>query len=343
MRRGLKLVSVLVFLFLGCSDDNQTPTVPLPTGVTGEMVLIPAGSFSMGAPEDELGFLGEENQHAVTLTNDFYMFSTEVTNQQYADLAQWALGNGYCSVVGTIIQDNLDGSTKELLVMDEDKDCEISFNGSDFVVDSGMENHPVKEISWFGAASYCDWLSLIKGLPRAYDHEDPTAWKCNDNHPYAAQGYRLPTEAEWEYSCRAGTTTAFAGGEITEIACGDEPSLGNMGYFCGNAGGWTHPVGQLTPNLFGLYDMHGNLWEWCNDWYKNRYEGDETNPVGPIPGFYKVLRGGGWSDLARRCRSASRMNPSPHLGINGRRGFRYVITAFSEGSLSGSGSSELKF
>ena len=290
------------------------------------MVLIEAGSFVMGSDVDDLGHVGDEGQHPVTLTNNYHMFSIEVTNQLYADLAQWALERGYCSVVGTRVYDNLDGSTLELLDMDDDRDCEISFDGSEFVIDQGMENHPVIEIQWFGAAAYCDWLSMKEELPRAYNHADPANWKCNDNEPYSALGYRLPTEAEWEYACRAGSSSDYAGGTMTEIACEDEPALSDMGWYCGNAGGWTHSVAELIPNAYGLYDMHGNVWEWCNDWYHNPYADEELDPVGPPPGWYKTLRGGGWSDLSRRCRSASRRNPSPHLGVNGRHGFRFVIS-----------------
>ncbi|MDX2474297.1 MAG: SUMF1/EgtB/PvdO family nonheme iron enzyme [Candidatus Krumholzibacteria bacterium] len=328
MRRLPLLLFLFVFVLPGCGDDNPAPPPPPPPpAITGEMILISAGSFTMGSAEDEIGYLGDEAQHPVTLTNDFSMFSTEVTNQQYADLAQWALDNGYCTVEGPRVYDNLDGSDLWLLDMDDDEDCEISYLGSQFVVDAGLENHPVVEVLWHGAAAYCDWLSLKEGLPRAYDHTDPNSWLCNDGAPYAAQGYRLPTEAEWEYACRAGSAAAFAAGPITEIACGDEPSLLEMGWYCGNADGWTHPVATLEANAFGLFDLHGNVWEWCNDWYHNQYADEEVDPIGPPPGWYKVLRGGGWSDLSRRCRSASRRNPSPHKGVNGRHGFRYVITA----------------
>ena len=324
MRRSVLLSSLLLVLVLGC--DNDDPVVPQVT-IDGELVLIEAGSFLMGAPTDEPGYNGDELLHPVTLTNDFRMYSTEVTNQEYADLAQWALEQGHCSVVGTRLFDNLDGSTLELLDMDDEEDCEISFDGTRFVIDEGRELHPVLEVNWFGAASYCDWLSLREGLPRAYDHTDPNSWLCNDGDPYGAEGYRLPTEAEWEYACRAGTATAFAGGAITELSCAPEPSLADLGWYCGTAGGWTHRVAELSPNAFGLYDMHGNVWEWCNDWYHSTYEDETVDPLGPPPGWYKVLRGGGWSDLARRCRSASRRNPSPHKGVNGRHGFRYVVTA----------------
>jgi len=325
VRRILPLLSLLIVLVLGCSDDDPVSVAPPP--IDGELVLVTAGSFTMGSSEDETGHLGDEVHKPVTLTNDFHMYSTEVTNQEYAVLAQWALDNGHCTVEDTRLFDNLDGSTLELLDMDGDEDCEISFDGTRFVVDAGRENHPVVEVRWHGAAAYCDWLSLREGLTRAYDHTDPNNWSCNAGAPYAAQGYRLPTEAEWEYACRAGASTPFAGGEITEIGCGDEPSLSGMGWYCGNADGRSHPAAQLTPNAFGLYDMHGNVWEWCNDWYHNSYVGEEIDPIGPPPGWYKVLRGGGWSDVSRRCRSASRRNPSPHKGVDGRHGFRYVITA----------------
>jgi formylglycine-generating enzyme required for sulfatase activity len=324
MRQWFILLGLMMIPFLGCCDDD--PVAPQ-AGIDGELVLVPAGSFIMGSATDEPGYNGDEGQHPVTLTNDFRMYSTEVTNREYADLAQWALDNGFCTVVGTRLYDNLDGSTLELLDMDEDEDCEISFDGTRFVVDAGRGNHPVLEANWHGAASFCDWLSLKEGLPRAYDHTDPNSWTCNDGAPYSARGYRLPTEAEWEYACRAGSATAFAGGDITELGCGNEPALASLGWYCGNAGGWTHPVAELTPNAFGIYDLHGNVWEWCNDWYHSTYEDEEIDPVGPPPGWYKVLRGGGWSDVARRCRSASRRNPSPHKGVNGRHGFRYVITA----------------
>lgn len=327
MHRWFSILILLVFLISGCSDDSSTPADPQPLQVSSELVLIQVGSFSMGAPEDEPGFLGDEALHPVTLTNNFQIYNTEVTNQQYADLAQWALEQGYCAITGTRLYDNLDGSNLELMVMDEGEDGEISFNGSEFIIDAGLENHPVKEINWFGAASYCDWLSMKESLPRAYNHTDPTSWKCNGGDPYAARGYRLPTEAEWEFACRAGSSSAFSGGNITETGCGHEPSLVDQGWYCGNADGWTHPVARLNPNAFGIYDMHGNVWEWCNDWYDNTYEDEEIDPVGPASRRYKALRGGGWSDAARRCRSASRRNPSPHLGINGRYGFRYVITS----------------
>ena len=156
-----------------------------------------------------------------------------------------------------------------------------------------------------------------RGLPRAYDHD---TWQCNGHDPYSAQGYRLPTEAEWEYACRAGSTTAFANGPITDTVC-DDPNLDQIGWYCGNANGWTHPVAQLDANDWGLYDMPGNLWEWCNDWFAF-YGGDETDPAGPPgPEVNRVIRGGSWNNDAQYCRSANRSNNHPDYS-NFNVGFR---------------------
>jgi formylglycine-generating enzyme required for sulfatase activity len=133
--------------------------------------------------------------------------------------------------------------------------------------------------------------------------------------------YRLPTEAEWEYACRAGTTTAFANGDITELKCGHDPNLAAMGCYCGNSGDKTHPVAQKKPNAWGLYDMHGNVWEWCDDWYGNYSNSHVTDPKGPSSGRSRVLRGGYWSHYAGYCRSAIRSGCSPG-GRSSGVGFR---------------------
>jgi formylglycine-generating enzyme required for sulfatase activity len=286
-------------------------------GPTAGFATLPAGTFTMGSPPTEPGRHNDETQHEVTLTTPFEIQATEVTNQQYAALAQWALDHGHVTATASSLRDALDGSMQELLDLD-DSDCEISYSGGTFTVDAGMEDHPVKEVTWYGAVAYCDWLSLQAGLPRAYDHD---TWQCNGHDPYGAQGYRLPTEAEWEYACRAGSETAFANGPITDTVC-DDPNLDQIGWYCGNANDWTHPVAQLDANGWGLYDMHGNLWEWCNDWYDD-YGGDVTDPPGPSgAGDGRVLRGGGWNFLAQGCRSAYRGNVGVPDGSYGFVGFR---------------------
>jgi len=119
--------------------------------------------------------------------------------------------------------------------------------------------------------------------------------------------YRLPTEAEWEYAARAGSTTAYANGNIEETECGLDPNLDAMGWYSGNAGHGTHPVAQKQPNAWGLYDMHGNVWEWCQDWFDRKYPaGTVTDPTGPVSGAFRVKRGGAWSRPADYCRSAIR-------------------------------------
>jgi formylglycine-generating enzyme required for sulfatase activity len=127
-------------------------------------------------------------------------------------------------------------------------------------------------------------------------------WKCN----FAANGYRLPTEAEWEYACRAGTTTTYFFGD-------DESKLKAYAWFEDNSGGKPRPVGQKPANPWGLYDMHGNVWEWCNDFYKVDYyqESPRENPRGPETGETKVLRGGAWKFSAESCRSGYRYNENP--------------------------------
>jgi len=267
-----------------------------------DFILIPAGAFTMGSPEDEYGHSFNETQHAVTLTTPFYVSATEVTNQQYADLAQWAYDQGYCTATSSSLQDALDGSTEELL--DLDGLCEISFSGGVFTVDPGKEDHPVLDVSWYGSVAYCDWLSLSEGLSRAYDHG---TWECNGHDPYNAVGYRLLTEAEWEYACRAGTQTPFHTGECLDA--GTEANYDGRYPYPGCPSGpyvsWPLPVGSYPANGLGLYDMHGNLYEWCNDWY-GLYGGDEVDPPGPEAGSYRVVRGGYWDNNARNCRSASR-------------------------------------
>jgi formylglycine-generating enzyme required for sulfatase activity len=289
-------------------------------GIPAGFVRVEAGVFAMGSPPDEPGCWSDEVQHTVTLTTPFLIQVTAVTNQQYRDLAQWAYDNGYCTATTSSLRDALDGSTQELL--DLDGVCEISFSGGVFTVDAGKQNHPVLEVTWYGAMAYCDWLSLQQGLPRAYDHRTE---QCNGHAPYSAAGYRLPTEAEWEYACRAGSTTAFANGPITNTAC-DDPVLDQIGWYCGNAAGWTHPVGGLITNAWGLDDMHGNLAEWCNDWY-GTYSGDETDPVGPRLSQFRVFRGGCWHDAARFCRSAYRRSSDPIVSYY-NVGFRPVRSTF---------------
>jgi len=161
------------------------------------------------------------------------------------------------------------------------------------------KTNPVEQMRWSDAVRYCNARSEAEGLEPCYDLN---TWKCN----FAANGYRLPTEAEWEYACRAGTTTAYSFGD-------DVLKLKAYAWYEDNSGGKPRPVGQKPSNPWGLYDMHGNVWEWCNDFYKVDYyqESPKENPRGPQTGETKVLRGGAWKFSAESCRSGYRYNENP--------------------------------
>jgi len=146
------------------------------------------------------------------------------------------------------------------------------------------KNHPVGMVSWDECQAFIMKLNKLEKSRR----------------------YRLPTEAEWEYACRAGSRSAFSNGDIAQAKCGHEPSLDKIGWYCGNTKEETQPVAKKEPNGWGLYDMHGNAWEWCQDWYATYPTGPGSNPKGPSTGSSRVFRSGGWGLSARSCRSAFR-------------------------------------
>jgi formylglycine-generating enzyme required for sulfatase activity len=160
-------------------------------------------------------------------------------------------------------------------------------------------NRPIEMIRWADAALYCNKRSLAEGLEPCYNEE--TA-ECI----FSADGYRLPTEAEWEYACRAGSTADYAFGD-------DVRALKQHAWFADNAAKTTHPVAQLKPNAWGLFDLHGNVAEWCNDIYDKAYykTSGAKNPTGPVDGNKYVLRGGAWNATSKACRSAYRVGEDP--------------------------------
>jgi formylglycine-generating enzyme len=163
---------------------------------------------------------------------------------------------------------------------------------------------PVERVSWLLAIQYCNMRSQREGFKPCYDYHDPKVVKCD----FTADGYRLPTEAEWEYACRAGTTGRWS--------FGDAPGeSAKHGWFKVNSGKTTHPVRQKQPNPWGLYDMHGNVAEWCNDYYREGYGGDAPgeNPRGPASGDKRVLRGGSFLTADEECRSSSRQGETPQF------------------------------
>jgi uncharacterized repeat protein (TIGR02543 family) len=234
-----------------------------------DMVRIPAGTFTMGSPESEPGrsnTAGRETQHTVTLTKDFYMGKYEVTQAQY-EAVTGSKPSSYTTAVPP---------------------------------ETSTANRPVENVSWYDAVEFCNKLSEKEGLTPVYTITDAMVIPN-----WGANGYRLPTEAQWEYACRAGTATAYNTGDTISD---------DTGWYTSNSEGRTHSVGEKPANAYGLYDMHGNVWEWCWDWYGTYESGAQTDPTGPNnsnAGYYRVQRGGSCSSSGQSLRSASRDYNSP--------------------------------
>jgi len=263
----------------------QPPTVTVQPAII-EMVRIEGGTFIMGSPSNEPERNDVEIQHQVRVSS-FYMGKYEVTQKEYQEI--------------------------------------METNHSFFKGD----NLPVEQVLWYEAIEYCNRLSQKEGLTPAYtidkNQSDPNNTNPLDNLKWTVtwnrntNGYRLPTEAEWEYACRAGTTTPFNTGN--NITTSQANYNGNYPYNNNAKGEYqkkTMPVGTFAPNAWGLYDMHGNVYEWCWDWYGNYTSGSQTNPEGTAAGNRRVIRGGSWSRSAGNTRSAFRngfIGRDPDVGL----------------------------
>ena len=305
------LIGCVVLLAMAGTAFSETKEPPkklaedLGGGVKMELVLIPAGEFKMGSGESAADtatffkttygedyltadfFKDEHPQHRVRITKPFYLGTYHVTRGQFR---QFVKDSGYKTDAGK-------GETPGAFGWDSDKK-EFGFNAKYSWRNAGFEQtdeHPVVNVSWNDAMAFCNWLSKKEG-----------------------KSYRLPTEAEWEYACRAGTTARHYSGDDPESLA----KVGNVadatlkakipdwkctikasdGYV------FTAPVGKFKSNAFGLYDMHGNAWQWCVDWYGVEYFAKSTadDPTGPDSGDVRVLRGGSWSRGPNSGRSAYR-------------------------------------
>jgi formylglycine-generating enzyme required for sulfatase activity len=292
-------------------------TYTVPFIMLGDLGLVPlpAGTFTMG---DTVGYWSTNGYtNEIPLTNvtlsSFYIGKYDVTNTEY------------CAFLNS--QGNL---TEGGYLWIEATNPGIAGTGP-FTVVSGYENHPVVEVSWYGAVAYCNWLSDLEGLTKCYGDytlDGSGRWGVNGaNFHRANNGYRLPTNAEWEYACRANSTTDYFWGENYDpIVPGSPLLISNYCWWSGNCIDMK-AVGLLLPNGFGLYDMNGNVWQWCNDYNHTYSGGNEINPIGPttappVPG--RICRGGGFYGNPNYSRSSSRASNLPAGGAV--IGFRIVRT-----------------
>ena len=251
------------------------------------MIRVKSGSFLMRNMEEN----DEYPVYTVNLTHDYWIGKKEITFNDY---------DTFCNETGRVKLE-------------------------DWGMGRGLR--PAFGIDWWDAVAYCNWLSKKEGLSIAYLEEgEILEGSLLDEYGYTTtditrvEGYRLPTEAEWEYAARGGQNTKgykYAGSN----------DLNEVGWYKDNSGGQTHPVGQKLPNELGLYDMSGNVIEWCHDWYGGYASTTQTNPTGPRSGSFRVVRGGSWGGRAQRCRVAHRGNGAP---VSNDLGFRVARTVKPE-------------
>lgn len=265
-----------------------------PAEVAG-MVVIPPTDIRL--PSNFI--LGDEatHPHEVVLTQRVYFSQYEVTNQEFVNFLNEFSGVSHTDTTIVVAVSNYN-----FKVCNRANAPSVIPDGAGYTTD--QPNRPVTGVSWYGAALYCNWLSEDEGLQPPYGLPD---FNCNEGDPYGAEGYRLATEAEWDYACNGLVSTMFNFGEclssdihgnfdgtVALNDCAEGPFLDSL-----------VDVGQYQPNSWGLYDMYGNAPEWINDWF-GAFDNEAINPVGAEIGTEKMLKGGDYTTRDQRCRAARR-------------------------------------
>lgn len=285
------LLIILVILFYsGCILGPNIPIAP------EGFVYVKGGTFSMGNTRgDPEGKVDELPVHQVTLNYDFFMSKYEVTYSKFLEF-----------VIGANI--NTDGTKDGRLIFNiSHPDCKLKYDGTFYII-SGYENKPMQYVSWWGTLYYCNWLSTKEGLQVAYDLGCGTLINYPTN-----TGYRIPTEAEWEYAARGGQKDITGGVEENDYKYSGGNDLNLVGWNFDNSTFILHEVGLKQPNELGIYDMSGNLWEWCFDRFQTDYYSVSpvVNPTGGT-GSDRNFRGGSYYETFR-CRVAQRWQRDPEL------------------------------
>jgi formylglycine-generating enzyme required for sulfatase activity/tRNA A-37 threonylcarbamoyl transferase component Bud32 len=275
---GMALLLVLVAI--GLYFMIKSPAKRVTNSIGMKLVLVPAGTFIMGSSDTETGHEPAEKEHEVSISRPFYMGTTEVTVANYRAFVRATNARSDAEKDG---KGAISGYGAGLM----DPKCTWRNPGW-----PQGDDHPVTCLSWNDAVEFCRWLSKKEG-----------------------QTYRLPTEAEWEYACRAGAQTPFHYGKGLGSDQANFNGVPYGGAPAGPAFNKAVPVKSYRPNDFGLFDMHGNVWEWCGDFFDPSYYGrsPKSDPTGPEAGQERLIRGGSWGDEARGCRAAIRRGWSPSI------------------------------
>lgn len=281
--------------FTVVADSNDTPL---------DMVVVPAGSFIMGRTNQDL------LAHPVTITHDFILGTTETTNVQFIEAARWALEHGLVNVMDNKLYSHdrfildLSSPYSEISYINGQLDLQRAPGAGQLGFDDTNYDpsfHPVK-LTWYAATCYCDWRSLMGGFQPYYNGN----WEQlpESSSPYLAQGYRLPTEAEWEYATQFGGERYYPWGD-------EDPSCDIANYY--PCVGWSSPVGShpAGSTFLDLQDMGGNVFEWTNDRFAVYDNSAQVDPVGPFQDGTRVARGGSWMEggASNDCCSRTIMAP----------------------------------